>query len=52
MNKRWTSEIVNVCWEDGEMLAIEYRNGILSRYMLKPATKQDDADLLGIEVAK
>jgi hypothetical protein len=50
--KKWTSEIVNVCWEDEEMLAIEYRNSHLKRYMLKPATKADDAELLEIEIVK
>jgi hypothetical protein len=50
--KHWTSEIVNVCWEDDEMTAIEYRNSHLKRYMLKPATKQDDATLLDIEIVK
>jgi hypothetical protein len=50
--KHWTSEIVNVCWEESEMVAIEYRNGVLKRYMLKPATKADDAELLEIETVK
>lgn len=52
MSKKWISELVHVCYEDGQKVAIIYQNGQLEAYTLKPVTKQDVADLLEVENAK
>ena len=49
MAKRWTSEVVLLCWEDNDKVAIEYQNGRIECYMLKVATKQDRANLLMVD---
>lgn len=53
--KTWKEEVMVVCYEDNEKIAIEYQNGtigVIERYMLKPATKADSAALRDIEEIK
>jgi len=48
--KKWESEIVNVCYEDGVKQAVMFQNGHIEIYKLKKATKADVADLMDINV--
>ena len=50
--KETTGEIVTIFWQDGEAVGMEYRNGELHRFMLKKATKADDAELLETKVSQ
>lgn len=50
--KKWQSELVHVCYEDGEKQAMLYQNGQIEVYMLKKATKADVAELLEVDVIK
>lgn len=50
--KKTTQEIMTVFWDGDTKVAAEYQNGnpgVIERYMLKPATKQDSATLLESE---
>jgi hypothetical protein len=47
--KQCTGEICTVFWEDGHKVAVEFQNGTIERFMLKPATKADSASLLGVD---
>lgn len=49
MSKTWTSELVNICHEDGQKVAMLHQNGNVEIYTLKKANKQDVADLLEVE---
>lgn len=50
--KKWQSELVHVCYEDGEKQAMLYQNGQIEVYMLKKATKADVAELLEVDLVK
>lgn len=51
MSKKWTAEVVSICWEDGQKVAMLHQNGAIELFTLKPANKQDVADLLEVENA-
>lgn len=44
--KKVTNELVQIFWEDGEMVGLLYQNGEVKLYTLKRATKADVAELL------
>lgn len=47
--KKWTSELVQIAWEDGQKVAMLHQNGEIEVYALKPATKQDMLEILEVE---
>lgn len=47
--KKITNELVNIFWEDGQKVGMLYQNGQIEMYTLKPASKQDVANLLETE---
>lgn len=47
--KKVTSELVQVFWEDGEMIAMLHQNGDIKLFTLKKASKQDVVTLLEID---
>jgi hypothetical protein len=50
--KIWTSELVSICTEEGEKIAMLHQNGEIEIYTLKKASKQDIADLLETNTAQ
>lgn len=46
--KKVTNELVQIFWEDDEMVAMLHQNGEIKLYRLKKGTKQDVQDLLEI----
>jgi hypothetical protein len=45
----FTQEIMIGVWKDGELVAIERKNGHLERYMVSPANWGDTATLYGVD---
>lgn len=45
----FTQEIVLGIWKDGELVAIEHKNGHLERYMVSPASFGDSANLFNVD---
>ena len=46
--KKWTNEVVQIAWEDGQKVAMLHQNGDIEIYTLKRATKQDVERLLEV----
>lgn len=47
--KKWTNELVQIAWEDGQKVAMLHQNGSIEIYKLKPASKADVAEILESE---